>query len=135
MRDAGVKGTKEYSYYDPTQGENSPTPAEGRYLGPKEIVKALTDYGRKEESEPSSLRRFFQEQSSVSALACLTYSTSCGGDPAESWRRSEPGSLGERVESQPGQGTAGARHIGIETIPRSTCSQSTVLSRRAKSRT
>jgi hypothetical protein len=62
MRDAGVKGTKEYSYYDPTQGEKFPTPAEGRYLGPKEIVKALTDYGRKEESEPSSLRRFFQEQ-------------------------------------------------------------------------
>jgi len=35
----GVKGTKEYSYYDPTQGENFPTPAEGRYLGPKEIVR------------------------------------------------------------------------------------------------
>jgi hypothetical protein len=56
MRDAGVKGAKEYSYYDPTQGEKFPTPAEGRYLGPKEIVKALTDYGRKEEGEPSTLR-------------------------------------------------------------------------------
>jgi hypothetical protein len=62
MRDAGAKDAKEYSYYDPTQGEKFPTPAEGRYLGPKEIVKALTDYGRKEEGDPSALRRFFQEQ-------------------------------------------------------------------------
>jgi hypothetical protein len=62
MRDAGVKGTKEYGYYDPTQGEKFPTPAEGRYLGPKEITKALTDYGRKEDSEPGAVRRFFQEQ-------------------------------------------------------------------------
>lgn len=62
MRDAGVKGTKEYGYYDPTQGEKFPTPAEGRYLGPKEITNALTDYGRKEDSEPGAVRRFFQEQ-------------------------------------------------------------------------
>jgi hypothetical protein len=62
VRDAGAKGAKEYAYYDPTAGEKFPTPAEGRYLGPKELVKALTDYGRKEEAEPSALRRFFQEQ-------------------------------------------------------------------------
>ena len=62
MRDAGAKGAKEYGYYDPTQGEKFPAPAEGRYLGPKEITKALTDYGRKEEGEPGALRRFFQEQ-------------------------------------------------------------------------
>jgi hypothetical protein len=62
MRDAGAKDAKEYGSYDPTQGEKFPAPAEGRYLGPKEIVKALTDYGRREEGEPGALRRFFQEQ-------------------------------------------------------------------------
>lgn len=62
MRDAGAKDAKEYGSYDPTQGEKFPAPAEGRYLGPKEIIKALTDYGRKEEGEPGALRRFFQEQ-------------------------------------------------------------------------
>jgi len=62
MRDAGAKAAKEYGYYDPTQGEKFPAPAEGRYLGPKEITKALTDYGHKEVSEPGSVRRFFQEQ-------------------------------------------------------------------------
>lgn len=56
------KGAQAYGSYDPTAGEKFPAPAEGRYLGPKEIVKALTDYGRKEESEPGALRRFFQEQ-------------------------------------------------------------------------
>lgn len=62
MREAGTKSVKEYGYYDPTQGERFPTPAEGRYLGPKEITNALTDYGRKEETEPGGVRRFFQEQ-------------------------------------------------------------------------
>lgn len=62
MRDAGAKNAKEYGSYDPTQGEKFPAPAEGRYLGPKEITKTLTDYGRKEEGDPGALRRFFQEQ-------------------------------------------------------------------------
>ncbi len=44
------------------RARNSPTPAEGRYLGPKEITNALTDYGREETGEPGSVRRFFQEQ-------------------------------------------------------------------------
>jgi hypothetical protein len=62
MRNAGAKGAKEYGSYDPTAGEKFPAPAEGRYLGPKEIVNTLTDYGRKEGGEPGALRRFFQEQ-------------------------------------------------------------------------
>jgi hypothetical protein len=62
MRDAGAKGVKEYDRYDPTAGEKFPVPAEGKYLGPRELVKTVTDFGRREESEPGALRRFFQEQ-------------------------------------------------------------------------
>jgi hypothetical protein len=62
MREAGTRSVKEYDRYDPTAGEKFPVPAEGKYLGPKDIVKTLNDYGRREESEPGALRRFFQEQ-------------------------------------------------------------------------
>jgi hypothetical protein len=62
MRDAGAKGVKQYDRYDPTAGEKFPVPADGKYLGPRELVKTLTDFGRREESEPGALRRFFQEQ-------------------------------------------------------------------------
>ena len=62
MRDAGQKSVKDYDRYDPTAGEKFPVPAEGKYLGPRELVKTLNDFGRREESEPGSLRRWFQEQ-------------------------------------------------------------------------
>jgi hypothetical protein len=56
------KGTKSYDRYDPTAGEKFPVPAEGKYLGPRELVKTLNDFGRREDAEPGALRRFFQEQ-------------------------------------------------------------------------
>jgi len=56
------RGTKVYDRYDPTAGEKFPVPAEGKYLGPRELVKTLNDFGRREESDPSALRRWFQEQ-------------------------------------------------------------------------
>jgi len=62
MRDGGAKGVREYDRYDPTAGEKFPVPAEGRFLGPRELVKSLVDFGRREESEPGAVRRFFQEQ-------------------------------------------------------------------------
>ena len=62
MRDAGQKNVKAYDRYDPTAGEKFPVPAEGKYLGPRELVKTLNDFGRREEGEPGALRRFFQEQ-------------------------------------------------------------------------
>jgi hypothetical protein len=62
MRDAGDKNVKAYDRYDPTAGEKFPVPVEGKYLGPRDLVKALNDFGRREESEPGALRRFFQEQ-------------------------------------------------------------------------
>jgi hypothetical protein len=62
MRDAGQKGVKEYDRYDPTAGEKFPVPADGKFLGPRELVKVLTDYGRKEDAQPGAVRRFFQEQ-------------------------------------------------------------------------
>jgi len=62
MRDAGQKSVKDYDRYDPTAGEKFPVPAEGKYLGPRELVKTLNDFGRREESQPGSLRRWFQEQ-------------------------------------------------------------------------
>jgi hypothetical protein len=62
LRDAGAKGVKTYDRYDPTAGEKFPVPVDGKYLGPRELVKTLTDFGRREEGEPGALRRFFQEQ-------------------------------------------------------------------------
>lgn len=62
MRDGGVKNVKDYDRYDPTAGEKFPVPAEGKYLGPRELVKTLNDFGRREDLEPGGLRRFFQEQ-------------------------------------------------------------------------
>jgi hypothetical protein len=62
MRDGGVKSVKEYDRYDPTAGEKFPVPAEGKYLGPRELVKTLNDFGRREDVEPGGLRRWFQEQ-------------------------------------------------------------------------
>jgi hypothetical protein len=62
MRDGGVKSVKEYDRYDPTAGEKFPVPAEGKYLGPRDLVKTLKDFGRREDVEPGGLRRFFQEQ-------------------------------------------------------------------------
>jgi hypothetical protein len=62
MRDAGQKNVKAYDRYDPTAGEKFPVPADGKYLGPRELVKTLNDFGRREESGPGAIRRFFQEQ-------------------------------------------------------------------------
>lgn len=62
MRAGGAKNVKEYDRYDPTAGEKFPVPADGKFLGPRELVKTLTDFGRREESQPGALRRFFQEQ-------------------------------------------------------------------------
>jgi hypothetical protein len=62
MREAGQKNVLEYGRYDPTAGEKFPTPADGKFLGPRDLTKALTDFGRGEGSEPGGLRRFFQEQ-------------------------------------------------------------------------
>jgi len=62
MREAGSKNVQTYDRYDPTAGEKFPVPVDGKYLGPRELVKTLTDFGRKEEGEPGALRRFFQEQ-------------------------------------------------------------------------
>lgn len=62
MRDGGVKHVRDYDRYDPTAGEKFPVPAEGKYLGPREVVKTINDFGRREESEPGAVRRFFQEQ-------------------------------------------------------------------------
>jgi hypothetical protein len=62
LRDAGSKDVKVYDRYDPTAGEKFPVPADGKFLGPRELVKTLTDFGRREEGEPGALRRFFQEQ-------------------------------------------------------------------------
>src|ERR1700730_17789138 len=62
MRDAGQKGVKEFDRYDPTAGEKFPVPTDGKFLGPRELVKVLTDYGRKEDAQPGGIRRFFQEQ-------------------------------------------------------------------------
>ena len=56
------KGTKIYDRYDPTAGEKFPQAADGKIIGPREIVRALNDFGRREDSEPGALRRFFQEQ-------------------------------------------------------------------------
>jgi hypothetical protein len=62
MAGSGIKGVQVYDRYDPTAGERFPMPVDGKYLGPRELVKTLNDFGRREESEPGSLRRFFQEQ-------------------------------------------------------------------------
>jgi hypothetical protein len=62
MRDAGEKNVKAYDRYDPTAGEKFPQAADGKFLGPREVVRSLNDFGRQEESRPGALRRFFQEQ-------------------------------------------------------------------------
>jgi len=62
MREAGRKNVLEYGRYDPTAGEKFPTPTDGKFLGPRELTKVLTDFARRDESEPGGLRRFFQEQ-------------------------------------------------------------------------
>jgi len=62
MREAGRKNVLEYGRYDPTAGEKFPTPVDGKFLGPRELTKVLTDFARRDESEPGGLRRFFQEQ-------------------------------------------------------------------------
>ena len=56
------KGTKAYDRYDPTSGEKFPQPVDAKFLGPRDVVRALNDYGRRDDSEPGSLRRWFQEQ-------------------------------------------------------------------------
>jgi hypothetical protein len=56
------RGARAYDRYDPTAGEKFPQAADGKFLGPREVVRALNDYGRREENEPSGLRRWFQEQ-------------------------------------------------------------------------
>ncbi len=62
MRDAGAKNVKVFDRYDPTAGEKFPQAADGKFLGPREVVRALNDFGRQDESQPGALRRFFQEQ-------------------------------------------------------------------------
>jgi hypothetical protein len=37
------KGTKVYDRYDPTAGEKFPQAADGTFLGPREVVRALND--------------------------------------------------------------------------------------------
>src|SRR5262249_40966219 len=59
---AGTRGVKTYDRYDSTAGEKFPVPTDGVFLGPRELVKGLSDFGRREENEPGALRRFFQEQ-------------------------------------------------------------------------
>ncbi len=109
MLEAGAKDAKEYGYYDPTQGEKFPTPAEGRYLGPKEITKALTDYGRKEESEPGALRRFFQEQilgfgfgvpHIFNILRRVTQQTEGGAVNPVAWARAMKVAFGKELRSR-----------------------------------
>ncbi len=56
------RGAKVYDRYDPTAGEKFPQPVDGKFLGPRDVVRALNDYGRREENEPGGLRRWFQEQ-------------------------------------------------------------------------
>jgi len=58
---AGQRDVKAYDRYDPTAGQKFVL-GEGKFLGPRDVVKVLNDYGRREEDAPGSLRRFFQEQ-------------------------------------------------------------------------
>lgn len=109
MREAGAKGAKEYGWYDPTQGEKFPTPSEGRYLGPKEITNALTDYGRKEAGEPGSIRRFFQEQilgfgfgvpHIFNILRRVTQQTEGGAANPVAWARAMKVAFGRELRSR-----------------------------------
>ena len=109
LRESGEKGVKEYGFYDPTQGEKFPTPAEGRYLGPKELTKALTDYGTKEEGEPGALRRFFQEQilgfgfgvpHIFNILRRVTQQTEGGAANPLSWVRALKVTFGKELRSR-----------------------------------
>jgi ddrB-like ParB superfamily domain len=62
MRDAGQKNIQAFDRYDPTAGVKYPQKGASKYLGPREVVRALNDYGAGGEDQPSPVRRFFQEQ-------------------------------------------------------------------------
>jgi hypothetical protein len=62
LRDAGQKDVQAYDRYDPTAGVKYPQKGASKYLGPREVVRALNDYGAGGEDRPSPVRRFFQEQ-------------------------------------------------------------------------
>lgn len=62
MREAGQKGTQPYDVYDPTAGVRYPERGTSRYLGPREVVRALNNHGLETDTEPGAIRRFLQEQ-------------------------------------------------------------------------
>ncbi|MGB8986850.1 MAG: hypothetical protein WCC37_09630, partial [Candidatus Sulfotelmatobacter sp.] len=68
MREAGMRNVETYSTYSPdrypakqTEQRNLPFAA-SRYLGPRTVIDALSGHDAQGVSDPSAIKRFFQEQ-------------------------------------------------------------------------
>jgi len=81
MREAGMRNVETYSTYSPdrypakqTEQRNLPFAA-SRYLGPRTVIDALSGHDAQGVSDPSAIKRFFQEQTVGLASACHTWET------------------------------------------------------------
>lgn len=130
MRDGGEKNVQEYNRYDPTQGERFPVPVDGKFLGPKDLVQELMDYGRKEKSEPGSIRRFLQEQilgfgfgvpHIFNIMRRVTQNTAGGATNPVAWARAMKVAFGKELRERGVEGLNDptfdmlAKHGGIST--------------------
>lgn len=130
MRDGGEKNVQEYNRYDPTQGERFPVPVDGKFLGPKDLVQELMDYGRKEKSEPGSFKRFIQEQilgfgfgvpHIFNIMRRVTQNTAGGATNPVAWARAMKVAFGKELRERGIEGLNDptfdilAKHGGIST--------------------
>jgi hypothetical protein len=96
MREAGQRDVKAYDRYDPNAGVKYPEKGASKFLGPREVVRALNDYGAKPDKGRGPVGRFLQEQTIgfglgiphvANILRRVTQSAPLGAANPEAWAR------------------------------------------------
>lgn len=109
MREAGQKNVKTYDMYDPSAGVKYPGKEQALFLGPRDVVRALNDYGRGDTAEPGPVRRFLQEQTIgfgfgiphvANILRRVTQSAPLGAANPEAWVRAWRVAFGSELRAR-----------------------------------
>jgi len=107
MRDAGAKGAKEYSYYDPTQGEKFPHTGRGplpRAERDHECVDGLRSGGNGRTGFGPAILPRADSRLRLRCVACFQHPAP--RHTANAWRCGKPASLGTSAASRPRERTA-----------------------------
>ncbi len=113
VRQAGQKNVKEYDRYDPAAGVKYPQKGASKYLGPRDVVRALNDYNAGQGEGPGAVRRFLQEQvigfgfgipHVANILRRVTQSAPLGAANPEAWARAWKVAFGKELR---GRGISG----------------------------